>query len=86
MGYLAESIDDFDLINGMYRWRKAAVHAEYLIVDDDAQGKKIEHIGKVVPDISIAILSCTLGVKSVGLSNAARLVVAANEMNAMGVS
>ena len=60
--------------------------AEYLVVDDHAQRKKIEHVGEVVPDIGIAVFSCTLRVKSVRLSNAARLMVAADEMNAMGVS
>ena len=60
--------------------------AEYLVVDDHAQGKKIEHVGEVVPNIGIAVFSCALRVKSVRLSNASRLMVAADEMNAMGVS
>jgi hypothetical protein len=62
------------------------VDAEYLVVDHHAQGKEIEHVGEIVPDISIAVFSCTLRVKSIGLSNAARLMVAADEVNAMGVS
>lgn len=60
--------------------------AEDLVVDDHAQGKEIEHVGEIVPDIGVAVFSCTLRVKAIGLSNAARLVVAADEMNAMGVS
>ena len=62
------------------------MYAEYLVVDDHAQGKEIEHVGEIVPDIGIAVFSRTLCVKSVRLSNASRLMVAADEMNAMGVS
>ena len=86
MRNLAESINDFDLINGMDRGRKASVNAEYLVVDDNAQGKEVEHVGEVMPDVGIAVLSCAFGVKSIRLSNATRLMVAADEVNAMGVS
>jgi len=62
------------------------MNAEYLIVDDHTQGKEVEHVGEIMPDIGIAVLSCAFGVKSIRLSNATRLMVAANEVNAMGVS
>lgn len=86
MGDFAKPVDDFDLINRVDRRRKTAVNAEDLVVDDHAQGKEIEHVGEIVPDIGIAVFACTLRIKSIGLSYAARLVVAADEMNAMGVS
>ena len=60
--------------------------AEYLVIDDHAQGEEVKHVREVMPDVGITVFPRTFCVKTVGLSNAARLVVAANEMNAMGVS
>lgn len=60
--------------------------AEDLIIDDHAQGQKVEHVRKIMPNISIAVFSRAFGIEAVGLSDAARLMVAADKMNAMGVS
>lgn len=38
---------------------------ENLVVDYHTQSEKVKHVGKVVPDISIAILARTLGVESI---------------------
>ena len=62
------------------------MYAEDLVVDDYTQGKEVEHVREIMPDISIAILSSAFCVEPIRLSNAARLVIAANEVNAMGVS
>lgn len=62
------------------------MYAEYLIVDDNTEREEVKHVGEVVPDISIAVLPRTLGVKAVGLRNSSRLVVASNQMDAVGVS
>lgn len=86
MGNFAKPVDDFDLINRVNGRRKTAVHTEDLVVDDHAQGQEIKHVGEVVPDISTPIFPCALRIKSVGLSNAARLMVATDEMNTMRVS
>ncbi len=57
-----------------------------LIVDDDAQGEKIKHVRKIMPDVGVAVFARTFRVESIGLRHAARLVVASNEMHATGVS
>jgi len=54
------------------------MNAKYLIIYNDAKGEKVEHIGKMVPDIGISVLSRTFGVEPVGLGNPAGLVVAAD--------
>ena len=59
---------------------------EYLVVDDNTQGKEIKHIREVVPDISVAIFSGTLGVETIRLCDSTGLVVSSNQMNALGVS
>ena len=86
VGNLAESVDDFDLVDGVDGGRKTAMYTEYLVVDDDAQSEEVEHVGEVVPYVGVAVLSGTLGVEAVGLGDAARLVVAADEVNSLGVS
>jgi len=62
------------------------MNAEYLIIDDDTECQKIEHICEIMPDIGVAIFPRTFGVETVRLCNAARFVVSADEMHAMGVS
>ena len=62
------------------------MHAENLIVDNHAQGEKVKHVGEVVPHVGIAIFPRALCIEAVGLGDAARFVITANEMNALGVS
>lgn len=62
------------------------MHAEYLIIDDNGEGEKIKHVGKVVPDVGISVLPTALGVEAVGLGNASRLVVSADQVHTMRIS
>jgi hypothetical protein len=41
------------------------MNAEYLVINHDAQGQEVEHVGEVVPDISIAVLPGTFGIEAV---------------------
>lgn len=59
---------------------------ENLIVDDDAQGKEIEHIGEVMPDICVSVLPGAFCVKAVRLRDSTRFMVATDEVHAMWVS
>lgn len=62
------------------------MHAEDLVVDHDAQGEEVEHVGEIVPDISVAVFSGTLSIKSVGLGYAAGFMVSSDEMDTLRVS
>jgi hypothetical protein len=62
------------------------MNTENLVVDDNTQGEEVKHIGEVVPDIGISVLSRALSVEPIGLGDAARLVVASDQMDAIGVS
>ena len=84
--YLPEAIDDFDLIDTVDAGTQAAVHAEYLVVDDDREGEEVEHVGEVVPDVGVAVFAIAFGVEAIGLGDAAGLVVAADEVHAGGVA
>lgn len=86
VGYLAEAVDDFDLVNGVDRGGQAAMDAEDLVVDDDGQGEEVEHVGEVVPHVGVAVLARAFRVKAVRLRHAAGLVVAADEVHAVRVA
>lgn len=86
MRYFPEAVDDLDLVYGMYRWGKATVDAENLVINDHRQREEVEHIREVMPYIRIAVFSRTFGVESIGLGYAARLMVAANEVDSVGVA
>lgn len=86
MRNLSEPINDFDLINGVYTRTQPSMHTEYLIINHYAQCEEVEHISEVMPDIRVAVFPRTLGVEAVGLGDAARFMVPADEMNTRRVS
>ena len=55
-------------------------------VDDGAEGEVIEHLAAPAPDVGRAVLALALVVEAVHLRDLARLVVAANERDALGVA
>lgn len=67
----AETVDDLYLVDRMYRWRKAAMDAEDIVIYDDRKCKEIEHVCEIVPDIRIAVFPATFCVEAVRLCDAA---------------
>lgn len=65
MWYFSKPVDDLDLVNAVYARTQATVNAEDLIVDDARQTEVVEHVGEVVPDGRVPILSTALGVEAV---------------------
>ena len=63
-----EPVNDFNLIDMVYGRTQSAVNAKYGIIDDHAQGKKVEHVGKVLPDRGRAVLSRAFEVEAVSLA------------------
>lgn len=86
VGDLAEAVDDFDLVDAVDGGREAAVDAENLVVDDNTEGEEVEHVGEVVPNAGVAVLARALGVEAVALGDAAALVVAADQVDAVRVA
>ena len=70
----------------MYRGRQAAVNAKNVVVDDYAERQKVKHVGEVMPHVGIAIFATALGVEAVGLGDATRFVVAADEVYARWIA
>lgn len=65
MGYFSESVNNLDLIDRMYRRREATMDTKYLVIDDNTQGKEVEHVCEVVPDIRISIFPSTFRIETV---------------------
>jgi hypothetical protein len=83
---LSKPVDDLDLIDAMNAGRQTTVDAENLVVNDAGKGEVVEHVGEVVPDSSVAVLAAALCVKAVGLGDSSRLVIAADEVDAVRIA
>ena len=60
--------------------------AEYFPVDNGAEGEVIENFGAISPDCDGAVFAQTLIVESVDLRDLARLVIPANQHDAVRIS
>lgn len=77
------SVDDFDLVDGVYAWTEAAVYAENVIVNDNCESEKVEHVGKIMPHVGIAVFARTFGVKAVGLGDSTGFMVATDQVDSL---
>jgi len=58
--------DSFEgVAQGIMQGVSTSMHTEDLIVDDDAQREKVEHIRKVMPHIRISILPRAFRIESI---------------------
>ena len=58
----------------------------YLIFDESGEGEVVEEVGEVSPYVCVAVLAEALVVEAVDLCDLARLVVAAEDGDALWVS
>ena len=65
---------------------EAAVQAEDLVVDERRQGQVVEEVGEEFPHVRVAVFAQALVVEAVDLRDLARLVVAAQDGDALGVA
>jgi hypothetical protein len=86
MGDFLDAVQGSDVIQGVNAWWESTVKAEDLVLDQGGQGKEVKEVGKVLPNVGIAILSETLIVKSIDLGDLARFVVSTENCDALGVS
>lgn len=86
MGNLLNSVKSPNVIEGIDTRREAPVEAEDLVVDEGGKGEVVEQVGEVLPDIGISVLAEALVVEAVDLSDLTRLVVAAEDGDALGIS
>lgn len=65
--------------------RETAVHTEDATIHKGADGKKIEHVDTLLPDVGSAVLPHALVIKTVHLGDLPALVVSTKKRNAVGV-
>lgn len=86
MGNLLNSVKSSDVIESIDARRETSVEAEDLVVDEGGKGKVVKQVGEVLPDVGISVLAETLVVEAVDLGDLTRLVVAAKDGDALGIS
>lgn len=86
VGNLLDSVERPNIIECINAGGETAVEAEDLVVDESSEGKVIEEVGEVLPDVGVAVLAEALVVEAIDLSDLARLVVAAEDGDALWVS
>lgn len=86
MGNLLDSVERPNVVERVDARGKTAVQAKDLVVNQGGERKIVEKVGKVLPDVGVAILAQALVVEAVYLCDLARFVVAAQNGDAVGVS
>lgn len=62
------------------------MEAEDLVVDEGGKGEVIEEVGEVLPNVCVAVFSQAFVVEPVYLCDLARLVVAAENRDALRIT
>lgn len=65
---------------------QTAVQAEDLVLDESGERKVVEEIGKVFPDIGIAVFAQALVIKPIHLCDLAGLMISSEDGDSLGVT
>jgi len=84
--HFLDPVEGPDIVQRVDRRGQAAVQAEYLVIDEGSEREVVEEVGKVLPDVGIAVLAEALVVEAVDLRDLTRLVVAAQDGDPLRVS
>ena len=74
---LHESIQRFNLEDGLDSWRESTVHCKDSAVNRRSNRYVVEYVCEAFPNESVAVFGLALHVESVVLGDASRFVVAA---------
>lgn len=86
MGNLLDPIEGPDVVESVDRGTQTTVKAENLVFDESGEGKVVEEIGEIFPDIGVAVFAQTFVVKSIDLCDLAGLVVSTENRDTLGVT
>jgi len=84
--HLDLAVQHADLVQRVDGGRQAAVHAEDAVLDERGEREVVKDVDAVAPHVDGAVLAQALVVEAVDLRDLARLVVAADERDAVGVA
>ena len=85
MRNLLRTSNDTDLINSANLRAQTAVNAENFTINNGSEDKEVKNLAARLPDRRIAVLLLALLVETVNLGDLARLVVASDECDLVGV-
>lgn len=80
------AIESPNVIEGIDAWGETTVKAEDLIIDQSGQGKVIEEIGEIFPNVGIAVFSETLVIETVHLGDLTRFMISSEDSDSARVS
>ena len=86
MRNFGDSIDLFNLVQGVDAGRETSVQAENLVLNHSSQRQVVEEISQVLPNVSVAVLAHALVVKPINLRDLSALVVASEDADAVFVA
>lgn len=86
MWHFLYTIESSDVVQRVDTGGKTSVETKYLVVDEGGEGKVIEEIGKVLPNICISIFAEALVIKAINLSDLTGFVVTTEDGDSLGVS
>lgn len=86
MWHFLYTVEGSDIVKRIDAWRKTSVKTKDLIIDQSGEGKVVEKVCKVFPNVGIAIFSEALIIEAIDLSDLARFVVSTEDCDSLGVS
>jgi len=84
--HFLDAVQGANVVQRVDTRRQTTVKTKYLVVDQGRERQVVEQVGKVLPHIGVAVLAKTLVVEPVHLRDLARLVVAAEDGDALRVA
>lgn len=84
--YFLDTVKCPDVVERVDARGETTVQAENLVVDQSGKRQVVEEVCEVLPHVGVAVLAKTLVVEAVDLGNLSRLVVSAEDGDALGVS
>ena len=86
MGYFLNTVKGSDVVESVDRRAQSTVQTEDLVFDESSKGEVIEEVGKVFPNVGVAVFPQALVVETVDLSDLTGLVVATEDGNTLRVT
>ena len=86
VGNLLDAVELANVVQSVDGRREATVQAEDGVANESGERKEVEEVREVLPDVGVAVLAKALVVEAVNLGDLTRLVVAAENGEAVGVA